>query len=260
MICCSMKYIAFESKIHFLPLFFVLAVFSFSLALPLATALASRPVATVEAYTPPSGIDVATEAVVIIEEPVLEPIEAVTPSLPVVIQTPAEAVVPEQASIAAIIVPKIIPEAIVKPAQARILIPSINVNAAIKDMGLTPEGAMAVPDSNVDTGWFSYGTRPGETGSAVIGGHNDWNNAAGVFYRLEELSIGDVITVVDAQGVSTLFVVRETRMYNPTDDATGIFTSASGAHLNVITCSGVFDATTNSYTKRFVVFADLQTL
>lgn len=142
---------------------------------------------------------------------------------------------------------------------ARLNISSIGVTASIQDMGMTPEGAMAVPDNTVEVGWYSPGTRPGNTGSAVIGAHNRWNNSVGVFSRLEELNTGDIVTVIDAQNVSMSFVVRETRVYNPTDDATEVFTSAGGSHLNLITCSGTWDPTTNTYTKRFVVFTDLQT-
>jgi len=139
----------------------------------------------------------------------------------------------------------------------RLKIVRIDVDASIQDVGVTPEGAMSVPDSSVDVGWFSLGTGFGEIGSAVVGGHNRWDGVAGAFYRLEELDIGDFIFVVDAQGASTTFVVRETRMYDPTDDATDIFTSDEGIHLNLITCSGEWDPSTRSYTKRFVVFSDL---
>jgi LPXTG-site transpeptidase (sortase) family protein len=142
-----------------------------------------------------------------------------------------------------------------KSASARLLIPKLGVNATIKDMGLTASGAMAVPNNRVDVGWYSLGTRPGEVGSAVIGGHNYWNGT-GVFVHLQELVIGDSLSVVSAEGVTSTFVVREMRSYNPTDDAEGIFLSSSGTHLNLITCSGVWDSVTNSYTERYVVFAD----
>jgi len=35
------------------------------------------------------------------------------------------------------------------------------------------------------------------------------------------------------------------------------FSPPAGSHLNLITCSGVWDAKTNSYTKRLVIFTDL---
>jgi LPXTG-site transpeptidase (sortase) family protein len=140
---------------------------------------------------------------------------------------------------------------------ARLIIPKINVDAVIQDMGLTSEGAMAVPNNRVDVGWYSLGTRPGETGSAVIGGHNRWHGGVAVFDPLHQLEKGDVLSVVNAKGVSISFVVRDMRTYNATDANTGIFESKSGAHLNLITCSGVWDPTTNSYTTRLVIFTDV---
>ncbi len=136
-------------------------------------------------------------------------------------------------------------------------IPTIGVDAVVKDMGLTTGGAMAVPDNRVDAGWYRLGTRPGEIGSAVIGGHNVWDAGVGVFARLPELKKGDVASVVDAQGVAISFVVRDTRTYDATDTKTGIFESSSGAHLNLITCSGEWNPVTKSFTKRFVVFTDV---
>lgn len=142
---------------------------------------------------------------------------------------------------------------------ARLLIPRIHVDAVIENMGLTPGGAMAVPDSAVTVGWFGLGTRPGDVGSAVIGGHNVWDGTAGAFARLEELTVGDVLTVVDADGIAMTFIVRTTQTVNADADATEIFTSQSGAHLNVITCSGTWNPVTQSLAQRFVVFADLVT-
>lgn len=141
---------------------------------------------------------------------------------------------------------------------ARIEIPKIRVNADIKDMGLTPAGAMAVPGNRVEVGWFKLGTRPGDKGSAVIGGHNRWASGDGVFVRLNELQIGDTLSVIDAKGVRTSFVVREIRSYDALDTDTAlIYHSDSGVHLNLITCSGDWDISTKSYTKRLVLFTDL---
>jgi hypothetical protein len=71
---------------------------------------------------------------------------------------------------------------------------------------------------------------------------------------IEEKSIH---TIEDEQGVSTSFVVRETRTYGNKDDASAIFQSNDGkAHLNLITCAGVWDKIAKMYSKRLVVFTD----
>jgi LPXTG-site transpeptidase (sortase) family protein len=194
------------------------------------------------------SVPIAT-AVVLAQKPIEN-------SLPVALKVPV--IVPnDPPKIVAPIVAVVAPKAILKIFEARLAIPSLNVDAVIKDMGFTPSGAMAVPSNSVDVGWFSPGTRPGAMGSAVIGAHNLWDGVAGVFDNLDRLKIGDVMSVTDANGVSFAFVVREMRTYAPTDSGADIFNSPGGVHLNLITCSGVWDPSTKSYNKRLVIFTDL---
>ncbi len=144
-----------------------------------------------------------------------------------------------------------------KITDAHLKIPKIGVDATILDMGVTPDGAMAVPNNTIDVGWFSFGTRPGEIGSAVIGAHNRLHSKPGIFARLGELKKGDIVSVVDVHGVSISFVVRDIHTYDAQDTNTGIFESASGVHLNLITCTGAWDSKTKTHTKRLVIFTDM---
>lgn len=139
----------------------------------------------------------------------------------------------------------------------RLIIPLINVDAGIQQVGVTPKGDMDVPDNSIDVGWFKLGSRPGEKGSAVIAGHfNEINDQAGVFFNLYQLKKGDNIYIKDDRGTTIAFVVRESRLYDP-GYADEIFSANDNAHLNLVTCDGVWDGAKKSYTKRLVVFADL---
>ena len=140
----------------------------------------------------------------------------------------------------------------------RIKIPSIRVNAVIRSVGLASDGSMGVPKLPRDTAWYKLGPKPGETGSAVIAGHVNWyNGATGSFERLKNLRPGDAITVQDDKGARVSFVVREIRKVDAAANATDIFTSQDGkAHLNLVTCAGVWNKRTKQYTQRLVVFAD----
>lgn len=141
----------------------------------------------------------------------------------------------------------------------RLKIPSIYVNAAIEQVGLTPGGAMDVPKSAANVGWYNQGPRPGKTGSAVIDGHYGWwkNNTPTVFNNLNKLHPGDKIYIEDDTGVTTTFVVTGSRNYDPTADASDVFSSGDGnAHLNLITCEGVWDNNQKSYANRLIVFTD----
>lgn len=140
----------------------------------------------------------------------------------------------------------------------RLKIPSISVDAVIERVGLTPDGAMDVPESRRDVAWFDPGTHPGEYGSAVIAGHYGKNSEGGsVFDLLHTLRNGDVVSIEYDTGASVSFVVRESRRYNQTADASSVFTSSDGkAHLNLVTCEGIWDTNLQGYSRRLVVFAD----
>jgi len=138
----------------------------------------------------------------------------------------------------------------------RLIIPKINVDTLIEDMGVTATGTMEVPDNAINVGWFKLGPQPGQRGSAIIAGHFDGKNGEkGVFTDLDKLKKGDKITIKDSNGASVVFIVREIRIYDP-GYANNVFSASESAHLNLITCDGIWNGTKKSYDKRLVVFAD----
>lgn len=140
----------------------------------------------------------------------------------------------------------------------RLRIPKINIDAAVEHVGLTSHGTMDVPKGPADVAWFDLGPRPGEDGNAVIAGHEGWKNGIpAVFDNLYKLQKGDELYVEDEKGAITTFVVREVRMYGENEDASVVFGSSDGkAHLNLITCEGIWNAAQKSYSNRLVVFTD----
>ena len=140
----------------------------------------------------------------------------------------------------------------------RLKIPTINVDATVEYVGVTPLGAMDVPKGPINVAWFELGPRPGENGSAVIAGHSGWKDGVkAVFNNLDKLNIGDKIYVEDEFGATTTFVVQKVRTYDPKADTSSIFGSSDGkAHLNLITCVGFWDKVNKDSSNRLVVFAD----
>lgn len=137
----------------------------------------------------------------------------------------------------------------------RLVIPKINVDTTILQMGLTASGDMEAPVDVDDSGWYKYGPRPGNVGSAVIAAHFG-TKKPGVFRQLDVLVKGDTISVTDDRRQTATFIVTGTRRYSNNDAPSEVFTSSSGAHLNLITCNGSWDATKKTYSQRLVVFAD----
>jgi sortase (surface protein transpeptidase) len=141
---------------------------------------------------------------------------------------------------------------------AHIRIPAIGVSAAVVRLGLKPDGTLEVPSDYDDTGWYTGGPAPGETGPAVIAGHIDSRSGPAVFYRLRELRPGDEITVERADGSSVRFTVDGIAQYPkrafPTE---AVFGPSPDPILRLITCGGSFDRSQRSYRDNIVVTARL---
>lgn len=140
----------------------------------------------------------------------------------------------------------------------RLKIPTINVDAALDYVGLTPGGDLDAPKGPANAGWYDHGPRPGEKGSSVIDGHFGYkNNIPAVFDNLHTLKKGDKLYVEDERGTTITFVVRKLSTYRQNEDHPDVFRSSDGkAHLNLITCQGVWNQALKSYSTRLVVFAD----
>lgn len=79
-----------------------------------------------------------------------------------------------------------------------------------------------------------------------------------VFDSLHTLQKGDLLYVEDSNSGTHTFIVRETRLFQPDEDASMVFRSNDNkAHLNLITCQGKWDNRKKSYSARLVVFTDL---
>jgi LPXTG-site transpeptidase (sortase) family protein len=143
----------------------------------------------------------------------------------------------------------------------RLIIPEINVDAAIEYVGLTQQGAMAVPAGPTDAAWFDLGPRPGEDGSAVIAGHEGWKDGIwAIFDDLYKLRVGDKVYVENEENTTTTFVVSGIQTYDQNGDASDVFSSNDGkAHLNLITCEGTWNTAEKSYSDRLVVFTNMET-
>ncbi len=140
----------------------------------------------------------------------------------------------------------------------RLQIPVIGVDSLIEDALITSDGRMDVPAGSVNVAWFALGPHPGDTGSAVIGGHFGISNGVPwVFYNLDKLRVGDKIYILDDKNETLAFQVRAINSFDRDADATTVFTSTDGlAHLNLITCEGIWNQVNGMYPQRLVVFTD----
>lgn len=145
----------------------------------------------------------------------------------------------------------------------RLVIPRIDVDAAVQYVGLAPSGTgeMDIPSNFTDVGWYKEGVRPGMRGSAVIAGHlNGKGVPKAVFYDLDTLEVGDEVVVMSAERVEDIFRVVKVETYDYDEETVEVFLSDDGtARLNLITCGGLWLTEEQRYSQRTVVFTELVT-
>lgn len=134
-------------------------------------------------------------------------------------------------------------------------IPAIDVSSPLVWLGLRPNGTVEVPADPDSAGWFRRGTEPGRRGSAVILGHVDSEAGPAVFARLRELDRGDSVTVERADGSVVEFAVMKSVTYLNADfPAQRVYAAQGAQRLNLVTCTGAYDADRGGYQANLVVY------
>jgi sortase A len=145
----------------------------------------------------------------------------------------------------------------------RLIIPKLNINAQVENVGLNEKKAMDVPSTNWTVGWYDLGYRPGEVGNAVMAGHwDDDRGGPAVFFHLKKLKVGDEVIseeiLPDGKAKQWRYQVALIETY-PYDKVPmqHVFGDFPIARLNLITCGGKWDNDTKNYSERTVVYTRL---
>jgi len=146
---------------------------------------------------------------------------------------------------------------IVDPTPVRLLIPAINVDATIEARGLDSKRSLDTPRNFHDVAWYKLGPKPGDPGNAVMNGHVNWWTGDAVFTHLSRLRAGDEIRVVRADGGVVVFKVTGKQTVDANARVASLFTPSTQATLTLITCTGIWNALTQSDTQRLLVSATL---
>ncbi|MDO3702079.1 class F sortase [Micromonospora sp. C28SCA-DRY-2] len=136
----------------------------------------------------------------------------------------------------------------------------IDLAAPVHNVGIAPDGSIAVPDADraQEAGWYDQGPTPGQYGPAVIVGHVDTSTGPAVFHRLRQLRAGDPVEVSREDGSVAVFEVDSVERFDkerlPVDEVYGDF---SRPNLRLITCGGRWVGGETGYADNVVVFATL---
>ncbi|ROS61340.1 LPXTG-site transpeptidase (sortase) family protein [Frigoribacterium sp. PhB160] len=142
-------------------------------------------------------------------------------------------------------------------APARVDVPAIGLSEPLIDLGIAADGAMEVPTDADDVGWFTGGGRPGGRGPTVVAAHVDSATGPAVFARLDEVVVGDEVTLTDVEGGTVAYVVTEVVDVPKAEFPTArVFGAQPTDQLRLITCGGVFDRGSGHYDQNRVVFAE----
>ena len=139
----------------------------------------------------------------------------------------------------------------------RVVIPAIGVDADVIELGSQADGTMEVPTDFAQAGWFRHGPRPGRVGPSVIAGHVDDRSGPAVFFRLAQLTPGDLIEVHGQDGHAVTFRVRGLEQH-PKDafPTERVYAATPGPELRLVTCGGAFDRDARSYRDNIIVYAE----
>jgi hypothetical protein len=142
----------------------------------------------------------------------------------------------------------------VRPAPpGRIRIPDADVDAGIEAVQARRDGIEVPPAGSA--GWYSGGARPGEPGRAVVIGHFDTSEGAGVFERVPSLDRGAPIEVTDDRGeVHSYRVVGATQVRKRRFPTRAVYGHSRNPVLVLVTCGGPYVAG-RGYRDNVLVYA-----
>jgi hypothetical protein len=148
------------------------------------------------------------------------------------------------------------PDRSFRPTAVRV--PAIGVEAPVVPTGVDAGGALVVPESPREVGWWSGGAAPGAPyGTILMAGHVDSaEEGLGSLVDLSRAPVGATVTVGGAEGSAGTYRVVARRSYpKATLPWRELFRQDVPARLLLVTCGGEFDRRTGHYERNVVVFA-----
>jgi len=141
------------------------------------------------------------------------------------------------------------------PPIARLIIPSIGVDAKVVVKGVGADGVMEVPNNGFDVAWYDFAARPGSGGNVVFSGHVDFRGLGpAVFWNLGKLQPDDLMEVrLEDGSVYQYRVTGKGAFDDETAPVEQIIGPTPVESVTLITCTGTFNPATHQYDKRLVV-------
>ncbi|MDI3243156.1 sortase [Arthrobacter sp. AL08] len=154
------------------------------------------------------------------------PVQAATPAVPT-------SAIPVRPATPLVRAPK-------DPAPRFLTVEGTTINMPIVQVGVSPDGAMEIPDPFDEAGWYRYGPAPGAAaGSAVLAAHVDTTSDSAPFSQLKSLAPGTIVTVQrEGSAALTFRVTGVELMAKDAFDGVSIFRRDGPPQLKLVTCGG----------------------
>lgn len=141
------------------------------------------------------------------------------------------------------------------PQPVSITIDTIDVaEASIIAVGVNEDLSFEVPPADL-VGWYEFGPRPGEDGSAVLAAHVAYDGVDGVFRYLSDVDVGSIIQVGFDDGSTSRYRVTDVTDYFKEELPDSLFAQSGDPQLALITCGGAFNPELRSFDSNTVVVA-----
>jgi hypothetical protein len=126
------------------------------------------------------------------------------------------------------------------PAPRFLTVEGTTINMPIVEVGVSPDGAMEIPEPFEEAGWYRFGPAPGAaTGTAVVAAHVDTTSDSAPFSQLKSLPPGTLVTVQREGAAPLTFRVTGVElMAKDAFDGESIFRRDGPPQLKLVTCGG----------------------
>lgn len=141
----------------------------------------------------------------------------------------------------------------------KIDIPSVGISGCIQRVGIDQHKAIAVPTNIHLAGWYTDSVAPGEKGVSIVDGHVLGRYQDAIFKNLADIQAGASISIQFGDYSWKIFEVIAVSSYPVDQVMTQLLVRRDGvsAQLNLITCGGNFDKSSQSYDQRVIVQSKL---
>ena len=161
--------------------------------------------------------------------------------------------IPKESTSAVVVETNVAEREVIDVAPVRLRIPSLALDYEIQGTGADQNGTMQVVPSISVISWYKQSAIPGNTGNAILAGHNTWRGERSPLYTMDDLPIGSEMAIEYEDGSIVYFMLESVFVYKlKTAPVDKILDLQGDARVTLITCKPPFNIVTGTSDNRIV--------